>query len=117
MPARKIFLHQLLIFQQIGTIQKQKIITFKGIFFRRKLPMLIVLIVIGVELFLIIMARIFHNEKQKTLALLLSLGMMFGLTACQSYPSGKRVVTYKPIVRNSEPLPYKRSFGGKNRTA
>uniref|UniRef100_UPI000AD8765A DUF2931 family protein n=1 Tax=Xenorhabdus eapokensis TaxID=1873482 RepID=UPI000AD8765A len=28
------------------------------------------------------------------------------LTACQSYLPGKRVVTYKPIVRHSEPLPY-----------
>ncbi|WFQ78602.1 DUF2931 family protein [Xenorhabdus sp. SF857] len=45
-------------------------------------------------------------KNKKTLALLLSLGMIFGLAACQSYPSGKRVVTYKPIVRNSEPLPY-----------
>jgi hypothetical protein len=47
-------------------------------------------------------------RNKKILALLLSLSMIFGLVACQSYPSGKRVVTYKPIVRNSEPLPYKR---------
>ncbi|WP_340609712.1 DUF2931 family protein [Xenorhabdus bharatensis] len=45
-------------------------------------------------------------RNKKTLALLFSLGMIFGLAACQSYPSGKRVVTYKPIVRNSERLPY-----------
>ncbi|MBE8598234.1 DUF2931 family protein [Xenorhabdus sp. BG5] len=45
-------------------------------------------------------------RNKRKLALLLSLGIIFGLAACQSYPSGKRVVTYKPIVRNSEPLPY-----------
>ncbi|REF28591.1 DUF2931 family protein [Xenorhabdus cabanillasii] len=45
-------------------------------------------------------------RNKKTLALLLCSGMILGLTASHSYPSGKRVVTYKPIVRNSEPLPY-----------
>ncbi|PHM73272.1 DUF2931 family protein [Xenorhabdus kozodoii] len=47
-------------------------------------------------------------KNKKTLTLLLSLGVIFGLTACQSYPPGKRVVNDKPIVRHSEPLPYEK---------
>ncbi|MDC9595257.1 DUF2931 family protein [Xenorhabdus sp. IM139775] len=46
--------------------------------------------------------------KRKILISLLSLGLVWSLAACQSYPPGKRVVTYKPIVRHSEPLPYNR---------
>ncbi|MDC9595101.1 DUF2931 family protein, partial [Xenorhabdus sp. IM139775] len=46
--------------------------------------------------------------KRKILISLLGLGLVWSLTACQSYPPGKRVVTYKPIVRHSEPLPYNR---------
>ncbi|MEX0444895.1 DUF2931 family protein [Xenorhabdus sp. SGI246] len=45
-------------------------------------------------------------KNKRSFALLLSLGVILGLTACQSYPPGKRVVTYKPIVRHSQPLPY-----------
>ncbi|WP_340619459.1 hypothetical protein [Xenorhabdus siamensis] len=37
-------------------------------------------------------------KNKRSFALLLSLGVMLGLTACQSYPPGKRMVTYKPIV-------------------
>ncbi|WP_237386459.1 DUF2931 family protein [Xenorhabdus sp. Sc-CR9] len=46
--------------------------------------------------------------KRKILISLLGFGLVWGLAACQSYPPGKRVVTYKPIVRKSEPLPYNR---------
>ncbi|OKP00120.1 DUF2931 family protein [Xenorhabdus eapokensis] len=45
-------------------------------------------------------------RHKKALVLLLGLSVIVGLTACQSYLPGKRVVTYKPIVRHSEPLPY-----------
>ncbi|WP_338804638.1 DUF2931 family protein [Xenorhabdus griffiniae] len=45
-------------------------------------------------------------RHKKTLVLLLGLSVIVGLTACQSYLHGKRVVNYKPIVRHSEPLPY-----------
>ncbi|WFQ79311.1 DUF2931 family protein [Xenorhabdus sp. SF857] len=44
--------------------------------------------------------------NKKSLVLLLGVGMVFGLVACQSYPPRERVVTYKPIVRHSQPLPY-----------
>ncbi|PHM70726.1 DUF2931 family protein [Xenorhabdus kozodoii] len=47
-------------------------------------------------------------RNKKPLVLLFSLGIILGLTACQSYPPGKRVVTYKPIVRHSQPLPYEK---------
>ncbi|OKP00118.1 DUF2931 family protein [Xenorhabdus eapokensis] len=45
-------------------------------------------------------------RHKKALVLLLGLSVIVGLTACQSYLPGKRVVNYKPIVRHSQPLPY-----------
>ncbi|PHM73271.1 DUF2931 family protein [Xenorhabdus kozodoii] len=47
-------------------------------------------------------------KNKKPLVLLLGLSVTVGLTACQSYLPGKRVVNYKLIVRHSEPLPYEK---------
>ncbi|MBC8949871.1 MULTISPECIES: DUF2931 family protein [Xenorhabdus] len=47
-------------------------------------------------------------RNKKLFVLLLGLSVIVGLTACQSYLSGKRIVNYKPIVRHSEPLPYEK---------